>query len=39
MVFSLINVWCAFHYFLGARTLIEDIARNAKLGSVESATG
>ena len=39
MVFSLINVWCAFHYFLGARTLIEDSARNAKLGSAEPATG
>ena len=39
MVFSLINVWCAFHYFLGARTLIEDSARNAKLGSAQLATG
>jgi len=37
MIFSLINVWCAFHYFLGAKTLVEDSARNARLGSAEAA--
>ena len=27
MVFGTVNLWCAFHYFLAARTLNEDIAR------------
>ena len=27
MTFSLVNVWCAFHYFLAAKTLREGIAR------------
>lgn len=27
MVFGTVNLWCAFHYLLAARTLNEDIAR------------
>ncbi len=27
MIFSTVNLWCAYHYFLAARTLTEDIAR------------
>ncbi|MBO6701965.1 MAG: MFS transporter [Pseudomonadales bacterium] len=27
MIFGTVNIWCAFHYFVGARTLKEDIAR------------
>lgn len=29
MVFSTLNIWCAWHYFLAARTLNEDTARIA----------
>ncbi|MCB1644059.1 MAG: MFS transporter [Pseudomonadales bacterium] len=30
MLFSLINVWCGFHYYLGGRTLREGIAKVAE---------
>ena len=29
MIFSLVNIWCALHYFLAARTLRQDIKRAA----------
>ena len=27
MIFSLVNIWCAFHYFMAGKTLTNDIAK------------
>ena len=33
MTFSLLNIWCAYHYFLAARTLQQDTQRALELQS------
>ena len=38
MVFSLLNLWCAWHYFLAARTLHEDTQRAVGVTMVDQVT-
>jgi len=38
MVFSLLNLWCAWHYFLAARTLHEDTQRAVGVTMVNQVT-
>jgi hypothetical protein len=33
MVFSLVNLWCAWHYFMAAKTLQQDTQRIAEMSS------
>ena len=39
MVFSLVNIWCAVHYFLAAKTLVQDTQRATDSQSVAAGSG